>query len=270
MAARKKQAAKSPAPAAKSAAKKAASSAIKPANAKVSPDKVAKATLSSKKEFRYSWSKKHPGAETIKIELDEASANYLRESGHKAKTTSAPKGLQAKAVASPSKKPTTPPSKSDTGRSATASSPRQLLFGLKQGPPEEEENDINEAGEPDPYEEDEYEAYDSDEEVAWEEETDYEEGEEEDDKKEDGGPKTPRKRKSMVKFPVDVQPLTPGGEVIGPDHPSVPHSANNMERYLLRQSRGMGKHDPNGRYHGRTLVHWHRKFYFLHSECSNV
>ena len=250
MAARKKQAAKSPAPAAKSSAKKTAPSAVKPANAKVSPDKVAKATTSSKKQFRFSWSKKHPGAETIKIELDEASANYLRESDHKSKTT--------------------PASKSDTKRSATASSPRQLLFGLKQGPPEKEENNINEAGEPDPYEEDGYEAYDSDEEVAWEEETDSDEGEEGDAKKEDGEPKTPRKRKSLVKFPVEVQPLTPGGEVIGPDHPSVPHSANNMERYLLRQSRGMGKHDPNGRYHGRTLVHWHRKFYFLHSGCSNV
>jgi hypothetical protein len=30
------------------------------------------------------------------------------------------------------------------------------------------------------------------------------EGEEEDAIKEDGGPKTPRKRKSLVKFPVDV------------------------------------------------------------------
>jgi hypothetical protein len=144
------------------------------------------------------------------------------------------------------------------------------LFGLKRSPPEKEENDINEAGEPDPYEEDGYEAYDSDEEEAWEEETDYEEGEEEDTRKEGGGPKTPQKRKSLVKFPIDVKPLTPGGEVIGPDHPSVPHSANNMERYLLRQSRGMGKHDPNGRYHGRTLVHWHRKSNFLHSEFSNV
>jgi hypothetical protein len=285
MAARKIQASKSPAPAAKSSVKKATSSASNSANAKVSPDKISKISPASKKQFRYSWSKKHPGAETIKFELDEASADYLRDAEHRAKATAAMaksakvsmalKCTKAITFASSAETPTAPTSsnkfdslidfnsttiKANTGRSAPRSSPPKFLLGSKQRSAENERLDKKDADEADPFEEDGYGAVDTDEGNVWEEETDYE-GEEEGAKKEGGEPNTHRKRKLLVKFSINVQPLTPSGEVIGPDHPSVPKSANDMKKHALRQSRGIGQHDPNGRYDGRVLVPWHREFH---------
>jgi hypothetical protein len=49
-------------------------------------------------------------------------------------------------------------SKSDTRRSVPASSPHKFLFGTKQSPPKKGEKEMNDAGEPDPYNEDGHEA----------------------------------------------------------------------------------------------------------------
>lgn len=48
------------------------------------------------------------------------------------------------------------------------------------------------------------------------------------------------------------------GRPIGPDHPSVPKAMNNMQKYSNKVTE-QGR-DPNGRFHGRNLVMWHRKF----------
>lgn len=47
--------------------------------------------------------------------------------------------------------------------------------------------------------------------------------------------------------------------IIGPWHPAIPHSINNMEKHGRKARSIPGEVDPNGRLAGRLLVQWHRK-----------
>jgi hypothetical protein len=48
--------------------------------------------------------------------------------------------------------------------------------------------------------------------------------------------------------------------IIGPWHPAIPHSINNMEKHGRKARSTPGEIDPNGRLSGRLLVQWHRKY----------
>lgn len=223
--------------------KKSGTPAVNPKSTKVSPDKVAKTPDKSKQPFRYRWMKKitPSNAEASGREKKGADAlqgskeNKSKASGNK-KSTKTTRGsasphkfeklidFNATAGAA-AKKSTAPPS-----------TPRKFLFGTKLIHPTEKDTCMTDAG-------DNHDGqYNSDV---------YESCEEEDD---DSTDYTPRSTMQSGWVPV----VDENGDRIGPDHPSVPQSANNMEK--ARKKTKADVVDPNGRIHGRKLVHWHRKW----------
>jgi hypothetical protein len=237
----KKEVPKSPSP----AKKQTGASASKSANPKVSTDKVTKTPASSSKEhFRFSWGKKHPGAATIRIQLDEASTDQLRRAesnAEKAGSTSkiakgkAVVGSAEKAVGSSKAKSKSLEEFSETtpGELHEPSTPRKLLFQSKQP----RSKGIDDDFEVDPHTGDEDNTSSSDE-------------EENDD---------------MVPFDLTVELLTPGRTLLSPDDPSVRKTTNPMSRHKKRGVYPPSKHDPNGRKKGRMLVNWHRKSLLFHA-----
>jgi hypothetical protein len=66
----------------------------------------------------------------------------------------------------------------------------------------------------------------------------------------------------VVKDMVPRIPYADKRGIIGPWHPAIPHSINNMEKHGRKARAIQGETDPNGRLAGRLLVQWHRKSSF--------
>jgi len=221
----------------------------KTANTKVSNDRVTKTpkTSESKESYRFSWGKKRPGASTIRIELDEASADLMRQAEMEAKNGSPfTKSFQRTKAARSTKKtgasdnatPLDDFIDKNPGDSTELSTPRKKLYADKKRQSKGNAEDI----EPDPYSSDVYVKEDSE--------------EDSDDDSDDEGD-------SVRSFPIIVNPLSPGKKPVLPDDPSVPKTTNPMERHKKRAAYPPDQHDPNGRKHGRVLVPWHRRFPFF-------
>jgi hypothetical protein len=120
-------------------------------------------------------------------------------------------------------------------RSGPPKTPRKFLFGTKPTHTNSEDTsmkDTVDSSDEEQYISDEYECYDEEEE-------------------EEGSEKPPR-----YAIPLDWVPPADEHGLIGPDHPSVPKSLNNMEK---ARKKTQGPVDQNGRHHGRGLVQWHRE-----------
>jgi hypothetical protein len=219
--------------------KKSGTSVIKSNSAKVSPDKVAKTPDKSKVPFRYRWMKKLSPSNGDTSERDKNGADNLQESrGTRARvsangkstkktrgsasTTNFEKLIDFNAAAAKKSAPSGPPK-----------TPRKFLFGIKPTHNKYENTQMKDAANSDD------ELYKSDE---------YEDCEDENDE-EGMNEETPRSTSEWT-------PAADEYGLIGPDHPSVPKSLNNMEK---ARKKTKGDVDPNGRHHGRELVHWHRK-----------
>jgi len=226
-----------------SSIKKSGTSAVKSKSSKVSPDKVAKAPDKSKQPFRYRWMKKITPSNAEASGREKKGADSLQGSkGNKSKATGNDKLAKAsRSPASPHKFEKLIDFNATAGavaKKSTASptTPRKFLFGTKPTHSTENDTQMKDAEGSDD------EQYNSDR---------YESCEDEDD---DSTEYTPRSAMQVGWVPaVDEK-----GDPIGPDHPSVPQSANNMEK--ARRKTKADVEDPNGRKHGRKLVHWHRKW----------
>lgn len=217
-----------------SPAKKSGSSAIKSNSAKVSPDKVAKTPDKSKKPFRFRWMKKLKPSNGSTSEQDENTADAIEESKGstvKARTNGTPT-KKVRGSASSTKFESLMDFNAAVGATKLARSvpktARKVLFGTK--PTSKGNNDtvMKDIGN-----------------------GDDDESEDDDGEEKEGLYMTP-----LYAAQADWTPPADEHGLIGPDHPSVPKSLNNMEK---ARKKAQGPQDKNGRVHGRELVHWHRK-----------
>jgi hypothetical protein len=224
-------------------------------NTKVSQNKVSKTpSTDGKAPYRFRWSKKVPNGQVIKIEQAETDANVPLANAGEVKAVSASKVKKAKiseSIQENSMRADSPNTskpllsfnesvnQSEAGLipSFSPATPRKFLFGTNPAYANSKDTEMKDADEVDDaqYMSDEYHRADSEDEADREELAEHE------------------------PLDVEVAAESPNVKHVGPHDPSVPRAINNMEKAKLRAKSTC--HDPNGRHHGRVLVHWHREYF---------